>query len=58
MRMDKAEEQISDIEDKILEKNEVERKREAKVMDDKGRQRELSDLLKHSNIHILEDPRR
>ena len=31
----------------------LKKNRERKVMDHKGRLRELSDLLKHSNIHII-----
>ena len=53
MRMDEAEEQISDTEDKIMENYEAEKKRERKVMDHEGRLRELSNLLKCSNIDIL-----
>ena len=33
MRVDDAEEQISDIEDKIMENNEAEKKRERKLLD-------------------------
>ena len=56
MRMDEAEEQIGDIEDKIMGNNEVEKKREIKVMDQEGRLRELSDLLKQNNIDIIGFP--
>ncbi|KAF0880195.1 LORF1 protein, partial [Crocuta crocuta] len=55
-RIDKAEEQISDIENKIMENNEVEKKRETKVLNHKGRLREFSDLLRCSNIHIIRVP--
>jgi len=51
--MDELEEQFSDTEDKIMENNETEKKRETKVMDHKGRLRELSNLLKQNNIHII-----
>ena len=56
MKMDKTEEGISDTEDKIMENNEAEKKREPKVMDHEGRLRELNNLLKHSNICIKRVP--
>ena len=46
VRVDEAEEQISDMEGKITESHEVEKKREAMVMDYEGRLREFSDLIK------------
>ena len=45
-------EQISDIEDKIMNKMKL-KKRERKVLDHKCRPREVSDSLKHNNIHII-----
>ena len=39
--MDEAEEQISDIEDKIMENNEAEKKREGKILDHECRHRNL-----------------
>ena len=51
-RIDKAEERISDIEDKVMENNEAEKKRERKILDHEGRLKELSDSTKY-NIHIL-----
>ena len=56
MRMSKAEEQISDIEDKIMENNEAEKKRERKLLDHEYRCREFSDSTKHNNIHIIGAP--
>ena len=56
MRMSETEDQISDTEDKIMENNETEKKRETKVMDHKGRLRELRNVLKCSNIHIIRVP--
>ena len=56
MRMDEAEEQIANIEDKIMEYNEVKKKRETKVSDHKGRLREHRNLLKGSNICIIRVP--
>ena len=56
-RIDKAEEWISDIKDKIMGKNEAEKKRERKVLYHECRLRELSVSIKHSyihnNIHII-----
>ena len=46
----------SDIEDKIMENNKAEKKRETKVLDHEGRPRELSNSLKHNNIHTIGDP--
>lgn len=38
-RMDESEERVSDIEDKMMENKEAEKKRERKLLDPKGRQR-------------------
>ena len=48
--MDEAEQRISDKEDKIMENNKAEKKREIKTKDHDTRLRELSDLLKKNNI--------
>ena len=42
-----------DIEDKIMENNEAEKKRETKAKNHYTRLREFSDLLKKSNIQII-----
>uniref|UniRef100_A0A8C8W9N3 L1 transposable element RRM domain-containing protein n=1 Tax=Panthera leo TaxID=9689 RepID=A0A8C8W9N3_PANLE len=55
MRME-AGEQNSNIEDKIMENNEAKKKRETKVKDLEGKLKELSNLLKHNNIHIIGIP--
>ena len=44
-RMDEAEQGISDIEDKLIENNEVEKKREIKAREHDLRIREISDSL-------------
>ena len=36
-----------------MENNEAEKKRERKVTDHESRLRELSDLVKHNNSHII-----
>ena len=55
-RMEEEAEQISDIEGRIMENNEAEQKRERKIMNHKSRLRELSDSIKHNNIHIIGVP--
>ena len=45
-RMDKVEQRISDIEDKLIENNEAEKKREIKAKEHNLRIREISDSLK------------
>ena len=44
-KMDEAEQQITDIEDKFMENNEAEKKKETKAKKHDIRIRELSDLL-------------
>ena len=55
-RMDEAEQKISDIEDKLIENNEVEKKREIKVKEHDLRIREISDSLQRNNIRIIGVP--
>ena len=55
-RMDKAEQRISDIEDKLIENNEAEKKRETKAKEHDLRIREISDSLKRNNIRIIGVP--
>ena len=55
-RIDEAEQQNSDIEDKFMENNIAEQKRETKVKDHNIRIRELSDSLKRDDIQIMEVP--
>ena len=55
-RMDKAEQRISDIEDKLIENNEEEQKREIKAKEHDLRIREISDSLKRNNIRIIGVP--
>ena len=45
--------QGNDVEDKIMENNEAEKRRKSKILDHEGRLRELSDFLKCSNICII-----
>ena len=54
-RMDEAEQRISNIEDKLIENNEAEKKREIKAKEHDLRIREISDSLKR-NIRIIGVP--
>ena len=51
-RIEEAEGRISEIGDKLMEKDEAEKKEIKKILDQQGRIRELSDSMKHYNIHI------
>ena len=53
MKMDRAEEQISDTEYKITENSEAENNRERKVLDHKCSLRELNGSIKHKNICFI-----
>ena len=55
-RIEEAKGRVSEIEDKIMEKNEVEKKRDKKILDQEGRIRELSDSMKLNNSHIIGFP--
>ena len=52
-RIEEAEERIGELEDKIMEKDEAEKKRETKILGHEGRIREISDSMKCNNIHII-----
>ena len=55
--MDEAEQQISNIEDKFMENNEAEKKRETRAKEHDLRIREISDSLKRgNNIRIIGVP--
>ena len=56
MRMNKTQEWICDTEDKIMENNEAEKKRARKLLNHKGRFRELSDSMEQNNICIIGVP--
>ena len=51
-----AEERIGELEDKIMEKKEAEKKRDIKFQEYEGRIRELSDAIKRNNICIIGIP--
>ena len=55
-RMEEAEEIISEIQVKIMENDEAEKKRGKKLLNHEGRIRNLSDSMKQ-NIHITGGPK-
>ena len=55
-RIEEAEERIGELEDKIMEKEEAEKKRDKNIQEQEGRIRELSDVIKRNNIHIIGIP--
>ena len=55
-RIEESEERISELEDKIMEKEVAEKKRDKKIQEYEGKIRELSDTLKRNNIHIIGIP--
>lgn len=56
----RKQEQISDLEDEVMESNEIEQKKASIVehKEHKNRLGELSDPIKHSNVLINRSPRR
>ena len=54
--MDEAEERISDIEEKLIDNNRAEKKREIKAKEHNLRTRDISDSLKKNNIRIIGVP--
>ena len=55
-RPDEAEEQINDLDDRIMLNNQAERKREKRIMENDKRLGELSDSIKCNNIRIIGVP--
>ena len=51
-----AEDRISDVEDKMVEINEVERKKEKRMKRNEDNLRDLWDNVKHPNIQIIGVP--
>ena len=51
-----AEQWISDIEDKIIENNEAEKKKEIQILHHECTLWELGNSIKHNNIHIIGFP--
>ena len=55
-RMEEAEWRISEIEDKIMKNDEFKKRRDKKILNHKGRIRELSNSMKCNNICIIRVP--
>jgi len=53
--MGEADEQINDLEDRVMESNQAEQKRVKRIMQNENRLWKLSDSIKH-NIHIIGVP--
>ena len=53
VRTEEAEGRISEIEEKLMEKDEAEKKQDKKILDYEGRIREVSDSKKYKNIRII-----
>lgn len=56
MRTEETEERIHDIEDKIMENSDTEKKRQRKLLEQKGIFMELSDSVNRNNIHFIRVP--
>lgn len=56
-KLEEAEEQISGLEDKIMENNEAKQKKERKITQHKNRLTEPSDSIKCNNISIMGIPK-
>ena len=55
-RIKEAEERIGELEDKIMEKEEADKKTDKKIQEYEGKIRELSDALKRNNLRIFGIP--
>ena len=55
-RLDNAEEQIDDLEDRIMESNQAEQKRKKRIKQTENTFRECSDPIKLSNTCIIQVP--
>ena len=55
-QIEEAEERIGELEDKIMEKEEAEKKRDKKIQEYEGRLRELSDIIRRNNVCIIGIP--
>lgn len=47
---------LTDIEDRLMENNEADQKKDRKLLDHESRLREPSNSIKHNNIHIIGVP--
>ena len=56
MRVNKVEERVSDIEDKLMARKEAEEKRENQLRDHEERLREINDSLRRKNLCLIGVP--
>ena len=56
VRTEEAEGRINEVEDKMMGKDEAGEKRDNKILDPEGRNRELSDSMKRNNICVIGVP--
>ena len=56
MRVNKVEERVSDIEDKLMAKRETEEKRDKQLKDHEDRLREINDSLRKKKPHLIGVP--
>ena len=56
MRVNKVEEQGSDVEDKLMAKRETEVKRDRQLKDQEDRLREINDSLRKKNLCVIGGP--
>ena len=56
MRVNEVEERVSDIEDKLMARKEAEEKREKQLKDHEERLREINDILRRKNLHLIGVP--
>ena len=57
MRVNKVEERVSDIEDKLMAKRETEEKRDKQLKDHEDRLREINDSLRKKNLNLIGVPK-
>ena len=57
MRVNKLEEQVSDMEYKLMTRRETEEKREKQLKDHEDRLKEINDSLRRKNLHLIGVPK-
>lgn len=57
-RINEAEEKISDVEDKMVENEENQKKKEKQLLDYEGRILQICDTIKQNNIRIIRIPQK
>ena len=51
--LEEAQEQISNLEDRLMESNQAEQEKEIRIIKNENRWTELSNMIKHDNISLL-----